>query len=267
MLPEAAHHRRVRWTIALAVVALALGGCGSDGGRPPAGAAPGPAPTSTLPTSVKLPDYHPKIDPANFTDQVTNPYFPLKRGTTTVHTGSRGGVPRRSEFTVTDETRTIMGVACVVVRDLVTSNSALVESTVDWFTQDRQGNVWYFGEDTKEYTNGAVSSTQGTWEAGVAGALPGIYMKARPKPGGPAYLQEYRPGVAVDMARILRVDKTLEVPSGTYRNVVETYDTDPLNPSKREHKYYAPGVGLVQAVGVVDGEKEVQQLSSILKAG
>jgi hypothetical protein len=81
---EAAHRRRVRWTIAAVVAGLALGGRGSDGGRPAPGAPSGSAPTSTLPTSVKLPDYHPKIDPANFTDQVTNPYFPLQRGRTTV---------------------------------------------------------------------------------------------------------------------------------------------------------------------------------------
>ena len=141
-----------------------------------------------------LPPYAPKIDPANFADKVTNPHFPLKPGTAFIYAGKRDGAPRRMEVTVTNETKVIMGVRCIVVRDVVTTSTELVEKTTDWYAQDAEGNVWYFGEDTAEYKHGKVTSTAGTWTAGVDGALPGIIMKASPKVGD-GYRQEYRPGV------------------------------------------------------------------------
>jgi hypothetical protein len=140
-----------------------------------------------------------------------------------------------------------MGVGCVVVSDIVTSNNTLVEKTTDWYAQDDRGNVWYFGEDSEEYTNGVVTSTQGTWEAGVDGAQPGIVMQAHPRVGM-AYRQESRPGVAEDRAKILRLGAARRVPLGSYDHVLLTYDTDPLNPDKIERKWYARGVGMIAAV-------------------
>src|SRR5207342_2710858 len=139
--------------------------------------------------------YHPTVNPSQFTDKITNQYFPLTPGTVMVYEGTRDGVPLRIELTVTNDTKVIMGVKCIVVRDIVTG--ALEERTSDWYAQDAAGNVWYFGEDTKEYKNGVVTSTAGSWEAGVNGALPGIIMWANPVPGKP-YRQEYRPGQAED---------------------------------------------------------------------
>jgi hypothetical protein len=215
--------------------------------------------------SLSLPPYNISINPANFTTEITNPYEPFPAGTTYVYDGTRDGVPRRAEVTVTNETKLIMGVRCVIVRDVVTSKNALVEKTTDWYAQDKAGNVWYFGEDTKEYTNGAVTSTAGTWEAGVDGALPGIVMKATPTVGD-AYRQEYRPGQAEDFAKVIKRNETLTVPAGKYRNVVVTEDTDLLDPSKLENKFFAPSVGFVRASGYVNGHHEDVRLSSVLKA-
>jgi hypothetical protein len=175
-------------------------------------------------------------------------------------------VPRRTELTITKETKTIMGVSCVVVRDVVTSNNALVEKTIDWYAQDTSGNVWYFGEDTAEYVNGAVTSTAGTWTAGVDGAFPGIVMEASPKVGD-SYRQEYRPGVAEDFARIIQIDASTTVPAGSYTNTVVTQDTDLLDATKLEHKWYAPGVGYIGGNGTVNGHMEDIKLISILKSG
>jgi hypothetical protein len=216
-------------------------------------------------STASLPAYNPTIDPAKFTDQVTNPYFPLKPGTTLIFDGTRDGVPRRAEMTITKETKTIMGVKCVVVRDVLTSNNALVEKTVDWYAQDADGNVWYFGEDTAEYVNGAVTSTAGTWLAGVDGAIPGIVMETAPKVGD-AYRQEYRPGVAEDFAKVQKLDATVTVPAGTYKQVIVTEDTDLLDTSKLEHKSYGPGVGFLGSEGMVNGHHEISNLTSILKA-
>jgi hypothetical protein len=261
----------MRKLIVLLIGAVALAACGSDGGaRGTTGATgaidPGSpnstpsAPGWTVPL-LQAP-YHPTVDPTQYTDAITNPYFPLAPGTVMVYEGSRDGVPLRIELTVTNETKVIMGVKCIVVRDIV--SGALDERTSDWYAQDAAGNVWYFGEDTKEYTNGVVSSTAGSWEAGVDGALPGIIMEADPVQGD-AYRQEYRPTVAEDIARILQLDATAKVPAGDYTNVLVTNDRDLLDLNKDEDKYFAKGVGLVKLSGLVNGHREEVWLVSILK--
>jgi hypothetical protein len=236
---------------------------------PPAAAAAGPAEqaAATAPPTVaaSLPPYAPVIDPANFVADVTNPYFPLKPGTTVVLEGTRDDQPRHDEMAVTSETKMIMGVTCIVVRDVATSNTALVEKTTDWYAQDKDGNVWYFGEDTAEYTNGQVASTAGTWLAGVDGALPGLIMKAAPAVSD-AYRQEYRPGIAEDYAKVRQTDATMTTPAGAFDKVVVTEDTDLLDATKNEHKWYVPGVGFAGSDGMVNGHHEVRTLTSILTA-
>lgn len=218
-----------------------------------------------LTQSTTLPPYAPEIDPANFSDKITNPYFPLEPGTVFIYEGKRDDTPRHTEMTVTKETKDIMGVRCIVVRDILTTNTELVEKTTDWYAQDTDGNVWYFGEDTAEYKNGKVTSTAGTWMAGVDGALPGIIMKASPKVGD-GYRQEYRPGIAEDYAKVLQLNATAQVPAGTYDGVVITEDTDLLDTTKLEHKSFAPGIGFVATEGMVNGHHEVSQLIKILKS-
>jgi hypothetical protein len=263
----------LRAAVAGLAAVVALAGCGSSTQIAQPLAAPIPteavAANATAPAlkpTMSLPPYKPVIDPAAFTTKITNPLFPLTPGTTYVYEGTRDGVPRRAELSVTNETKTIMGVVCVVVRDVLTSNNALVEKTTDWYAQDKAGNVWYFGEDTAEYEHGTVTSTAGTWLAGVDGALPGMIMKAAPAVGD-AYRQEYRPGEAEDFAKVLQLDASWQVPMGSYTNVVVTEDTDLLDPTKLEQKFYAPGIGFLGSTGSVNGHKEDTKLSSILKSG
>jgi predicted small lipoprotein YifL len=254
------------------VAAVALTGCGSNGSTsaPPATKTPvdvgTPAPDrapSDWTASLAQTPYAPKVDPAQFTDTITNRYFPLVPGTVMVYEGKRDGRPLRIELTVTNETKDIMGVRTVVVRDIV--SGALDERTSDWYSQDTAGNVWYFGEDTKEYKNGVVSSTAGTWMAGVDAALPGIIMQARPVQGQ-AYRQEYRPTQAEDVAMIKQLRVAAEVPAGKYSDVLVTNDRDLLDLKKDEDKYFAPGVGLVKLGGFVNGHREDVWLVSILAA-
>ena len=212
-----------------------------------------------------MPPYNPVIDPANFVSEITNPYFPLKPGTIYKFEGTRDGVARRDEMTVTSETKVIMGVTTVVVRDVSSTDTEIVEKTVDWYAQDKDGNVWYFGEDTAEYANGKVTTTDGTWMAGVDGALPGFIMKAAPKVDE-GYRQEYRPGVAEDYAKVVKTDATAGGPTGQYTNVVVTEDTDLLDKAKFEHKYFAPGVGNIGSDGMVGGHHEIRTLKAILKS-
>ncbi len=200
--------------------------------------------------------YNPEIDPANFVAVIDNPYF-LIPGATYIYEGETEEGLERIEVKILGETRVVMGVTTTVVRDTVYLDGELIEDTFDWFAQDKDGNVWYFGEDTKEYENGVVVSTHGAWEAGVDGALPGIVMPANPQVGQ-AYRQEYYVGEAEDMAEVLSLSESETVPYGSFDNLLMTKDWTPLEPGVAEHKYYAPGVGLILEVQVEGGSGRIE---------
>ena len=160
-------------------------------------------------------------------------------------------------FTITNRTRTVMGVKTIVVRDQAFEDGTLVEDTEDWFAQDNAGNVWYFGEATAECAGRRIASRHGSWEAGVKGAQPGIVMLANPALGD-LYRQEYFKGEAEDVARVVRLDATIKHKLGTYPDVVITEDFSRLDPALVEHKKYAPGVGLVEEQTVKGGSGIVQ---------
>jgi hypothetical protein len=201
------------------------------------------------------------FNPANFVRQVNNPYFPLKPGTTYVYKS-----PDESEIvrtTVTHQTKEVLGVTCVVVLDRAFVDGKLVERTRDYYAQDTNGNVWYFGEAARNFENGKFLNTDGSWLAGVNGATPGIIMKGHPHVGD-RYDQENAPGIAEDGAKIVSLDTTMTVPHGGFQHVLVTAETNPLEPGFLERKYYAPGIGLVLAVDVRTGERE--ELVNIIRA-
>jgi hypothetical protein len=233
--------------LSAAAAAALVTGCGGSSDKPaPSAGASNASATGTTTTPAAA--YDPKVVPSDFTTKITNRYWPLKPGTKWVYSGTKDGAPERVEVTVTNKKKTVMGIPTVVVSDVVTSNYTLTEKTTDWYAQNKKtGDIWYFGEDTKEYKNGVVTSTAGTWEAGVDNAKPGVTVQGNPKPGG-FYRQEYRPGVAEDMAQVLSTHTTQTAPAGTFKGVLETFDKDPLNPDKKEHKWYAPGTGPVHVI-------------------
>ncbi len=201
--------------------------------------------------------YAPTIDPAAFTSTIDNPYLPFLVGTSWVFEGTTEDGFEHIEVRVLPEKRTVMGVECVVVRDTVTLDGAVVEDTYDWYAQDADGNVWYFGEKVEDFENGTVVSTKGSWEAGVGGAQPGIVMMANPQPGDP-YRQEYYAGEAEDMAQVLATGISEKVPFGSYADLVKTREWTPLDTSVAEEKYYAPNVGMVLEVIVEGGSGRVE---------
>jgi hypothetical protein len=198
--------------------------------------------------------YAPEIDAADFVAGIDNPYMPWVVGSQWVYEGTSDGERERNVVVVTDRHRTIEGIEATVVHDQVFSGGELKEDTFDWYAQDRDGNVWYLGEDTKEYEDGKVTGTQGSWEAGVDGALPGIVMPGDPTVGH-AYRQEYYAGEAEDMGEILDVGGAIDVPAGHYDDVVTTTDWTPLEPDVIEHKTYAPDVGVVREELVAGGDE------------
>jgi hypothetical protein len=205
--------------------------------------------------------YNPVINPADFVEQIDNQYLPMTPGTTFVYDGESEDGKEKIEVNVTHETKEILGVTCIVVRDRVWVNDELVEDTFDWFAQDKDGNVWYFGEDSKEYEGGKVVSTEGSWEAGVDGAKPGIIMKGNPQVGD-AYRQEYYEDEAEDMAEVLSLNESVSVPYGSFENCLKTQEWTPLEPDVVENKYYAPGVGVIKEVAV-EGESERVELVEV----
>jgi hypothetical protein len=189
-----------------------------------------------------------------FTTKIDNPYLPMAAGNRWIYRETaQDGTKQRVVVKVTNRTKLIAnGVTARVVRDTVTEQGQLVEDTFDWYAQDRRGNVWYLGEDTREYKNGKVVSTEGSWEAGVNGARPGIVMPAHPRPGM-QYRQEYSKGEAEDKARVLSVDEQAEVKAGHFKHVLLTREWNPLEPTVLEYKLYARGVGPVLALTVSGG--------------
>jgi hypothetical protein len=225
------------WSSAVLVLAGACAGGGGGGG----------AGDGTTPFPL------PPFDAANFVAGVDNPFMPLVPGTRLSYEKSTDEGLEEVVVEVLSSTRTILGVVCVEVRDVVSLDGEVVEDTIDWFAQDVDGHVWYFGEDSKTYEGGVLVGTEGSWEAGVAGALPGIVMLADPEVGL-TYEQERAPGVAEDRATVRGLSEGVTVPYGAFSGCLRTEDFTPLEPGVVEDKYYAPGVGFVLEVDE-DGER------------
>jgi len=197
--------------------------------------------------------YNPIIKPADFVNVINNPYFPLKPGTTFIYEGTTEEGRERIVVKVTHKTKKILGVTCIEVRDTVTVDGEVVEDTLDWYAQDKEGNVWYFGENSKELEDGLIVSLEGSWIAGVDGAKPGIIMKAHPAVGD-LYRQEFSLGVAEDMAKVLSLNESVTVPYGSFTRCLKTREFTPLEPDAKENKFYARGVGFIKEINIVTGE-------------
>jgi hypothetical protein len=180
--------------------------------------------------------------------------MPLTPGTTFVYADQAGTGNIRNTVTVTHNTKVILGVTCVEVHDLVYTGNVLTEDTLDWYAEDTAGNVWYFGENSKELDGSLVTSIEGSWIGGIDGAKPGVIMKDSPQVGD-FYRQEFQLGNAEDMAEVAALDETVTVSLGTYQHCVKTTETSPLEPDALEHKFYARGVGTLLVVDEVTGER------------
>lgn len=210
-------------------------------------AIPGPLASPAAPT------HHP--DPAGFAARVTNPWFPLRPGSTYVYRGVKDGQPSRDVVAVTARTKTIQGVACTVVRDRLYLRGRLHERTADWYAEDKAGNVWYFGEATAELSRaGRVTSTEGSWEAGADGARAGVFMPANPHRGQTGQ-QEYYKGHAEDRFRVLSLAASVETPAVSSNRALLIREWTPLEPGVVDHKLYVRNVGMVLEQAVKGGDE------------
>ena len=172
---------------------------------------------------------------------------------------NENGDQETTSVEVLTDTRSVMGVATTVVHDLVKVGGKTAEDTHDWYAQDDDGNVWYFGEDTTAYDSDGSTSKEGSWEAGVHGALPGIVMAATPEVTGKGYRQEFLPGSAEDMAIVVATGGDQQVGAADmYNHVVVTQEWSPLEPDVVEQKSYAPGIGVITEDIVRGGTEHVE---------
>jgi hypothetical protein len=205
-------------------------------------------------------DYMSQVYPENFVNRVTNSFLPLTPGSTFSFRTETDDGTEIGEIEVLNETKTILGITCTVVRDRVYINNQLIEDTYDWFAQDKKGNVWYMGEQVDNYVNGVIDNHYGSWEAGLDRAEPGIIMAADPAPGL-YYRQEHYLSQAEDQAEVVAINESITVLAGTFKNCIKILETNPLDPSSLEYKYYASGVGLVKVEKIAD-PPEVEELQS-----
>jgi hypothetical protein len=209
------------------------------------------------PTAFKPTDFN-----KNSTN-IDNQYLPWMPGTTFVYAGAPGSNTKDTEI-VTHDTKKIAGVNCVVVDDTVREAGKVTEHTLDYYAQDKKGNVWYFGEDSQTIQDGKVVSTEGSWlagqvpEGGSKKAEPGVIMEANPQLYD-SYNQENAYPVAQDHAEVLSLDAAApKVPYGDYSNggLLMTLETSAVEPGAAEVKYYAQGVGQVYGLDLVSQEQE-----------
>jgi hypothetical protein len=244
-------------SLALAAV-LSLSACQS--------ATPSPSPAPPAATGLPQGSDPVELDPADVTADITHEYWPMQPRTRwTYREVDEEGHVLAVVVTVSTTTKRIAnGITARVVRDTVTENGEVVEDTFDWYAQDGAGTVWYLGEDTAEFEDGEIVTREGSFEAGVDGALPGVIMPAEPA-DGLAYRQEYYAGEAEDNGEILSTTEMADVPAGHFDDVLLTKDTITIEPDVLEYKLYAPGVGPVLVFGVSGGggREELVEMTTV----
>jgi hypothetical protein len=236
----------IRFAVSLTAAILATVGCGNDSSTAPA-------------------DYNPDVDSTDFVVGVDNPYFPLVPGTVYHYVAQTEDGVETETVEVLTNTKKILGITATIVHDQVFVEGELTEDTFDWYAQTASGDVWYLGEDTRELENGTVVSTEGSWEAGVDGAKPGVIAWADPSAHiGEEYRQEYLLGVAEDFGKVVAVDQSVTVTYGSLTGCIKTEDRSDLEPDILENKYYCPQLGVVREE-TVKGGTELNQLVDVTR--
>lgn len=200
------------------------------------------------------------VDPGDIGGSVApNPWFSLVTGNTWVYEGAGETIT----VTVTDRTKLIDGITCVTVNDVAMDDGVVVEITDDWYAQDISGNVWYCGEiaqnfesfDGDDPDDPELVDVGGSWKHGREGAKAGILLPAVPEVGA-TIRQELLLGDAEDVIEILSITATETSTGGSCTaTCLQTRDFAPLEPEANEHKFYAPGLGLIVEIDTNSGDR------------
>ncbi len=227
----------MRPTLSILTALLAATACGDDASSP----------SNPAEFDPDVP-YEPDVSVDGLSVDLTNDLLPMPVGASWTYEAVSGDGTEHIEVSVESATIDLAsGATARVVRDTAFFEDEMIEDTADWFAQDADGNVWYLGEDTAEYENGEVTSTEGSWEWGNGGALPGVVMLGDPAVGQ-TYRQEYLVGEAEDYAEVVSLDESVSVPAGDFEHCVQTHESSVVDATLDENKYYCRGVGLVLTV-------------------
>ncbi len=180
----------------------------------------------------------------SFSHSLTNPYFPMSVGRQLILEGTEGGKAVLLQVTALPDTELVGGAWTRVIEERETVDGALLEVSRNFFVQAAGGAVCYFGEDVDIYENGTITSHDGAWRAGEAGAVSGLFMPAAPA-AGMGFRQEVATGVAEDRVTITAVGDSVTVPMGKYGNTVRFDETTPLEPGAVSKKVFVSGIGPV----------------------
>ncbi len=218
--------------------------------------------------------YDPDIDPTYFVDPneignsiPANPYFPLVVG----HQRILENEDEVITVTVTDKTKLIDGVMCRVVEDIVSEDGVPIEITADWYAQDMYGNVWYFGEDARDFETfegddpeePELVSIDGSWKSGRDGSKPGIIAHAHPQVGE-TYREEISLGEAEDMAEVLSITGNEMTPGASCNGAcLVTRNFTALEPGVDEIKYHAPGIGVILEIDDEGNRTELVEFNQL----
>lgn len=236
--------RSVAFAVGVAAVGATVVASGASGAAAPSGAGA------------------PSVSPGQFKRPQQNPYFPLRPGTVSRYRGTDEGDKYRERVVVTHRTKRVQGVTTTVVRDVLRrADGSLAEKTHDWYAPDHDGNVWYFGEATATYDEqGHLESRDGSWRAGVDGAVAGMIMPADPRPTD-AYRQEFLKGDAEDQAWIVQRGASTTVPYGTLHHLVRSFEWSRLEKNVLSLKLYGKGLGIVREKDMSGGSESFELVS------
>jgi hypothetical protein len=210
------------WRLVLSalLVALPLVGCGGGGASP-----------------ILVP----AVDPERFVVGVTHAYLPLEPGRVWVYEGDEDGQPLREVVRTTDATRVIRGTPCTGLEVQVFLDEVLVEVTTEWFAQDKDGNVWKFGEETSAFDGVSLVPTPDSWLVDEGGVGAFVVLAARPRPGE-RYVGRHPDGS--DTLWVRAVDAVAAVPAGEFQGCLELVENLD-DPADQDIILYAPRVGRV----------------------
>jgi hypothetical protein len=222
--------RRATYAALALTVLLAVVGCGS-------------ASPQSVPTGIdELVIPTPSPDPADFVRGVDNPWFPLPPGRTWRYRVS-GSTPGTLVITVEDSTHDVAGVATTPV----SRTEPTGQQVVDYYAQDQEGNVWWFGRE-------------GVWRAGQGGAEAGLAMPARPRLGD-GWRAAYGAGLVDVRASVVSRDESGSTPAGGFTELLGIDVDDALAPDSKRRLFFAHGVGLVEEIST-DGPGYLAELLS-----
>jgi hypothetical protein len=186
------------------------------------------------------------VNPNELSSTGENDYFILKPGYQLTLQGNEDGEEVVLVITVLNETKIVNGCTTRVVEEKEMKGGKIIEVSRNYFAIDnRNEDIYYFGESVDIYKNGKIVSHGGAWESGKENAKFGLMIPGKIEIGK-KYYQEFAPEIAMDRAEIISITDSLETPAGKFKNCLKIKETSPLEPEAIDYKIYSSSIGLIK---------------------